>query len=59
MLLLLTIDLVSSVHVASGTRSTENSRRPIWPDADDLVESIKTTSMEDVSTRVLEKIKNI
>ena len=24
-----------------------------------LVESIKTTSMEDVSTRVLEKIKNI
>ena len=25
----------------------------------DLIESIKTTSMEDVSTRVLEKIKNI
>ena len=24
-----------------------------------LIESIKTTSMEDVSTRVLEKIKNI
>ena len=24
-----------------------------------MIESIKTTSMEDVSTRVLEKIKNI
>ena len=25
----------------------------------DMIESIKTTSIEDVSTRVLEKIKNI
>ena len=25
----------------------------------DIIEGIKTTSMEDVSTRVLEKIKNI
>ena len=33
--------------------------QPSWLGLNVLIESIKTTSMEDVSTRVLEKIKNI
>ena len=38
-------------------RGVINFRSKVWTNKQ--IESIKTTSMEDVSTRVLEKIKNI
>ena len=44
-------------------RIKQHELKIIWATIQELyakrIESIKTTSMEDVSTRVLEKIKNI
>ena len=43
--------MVYGSHLSTGDKRSESNYI--------TVESIKTTSMEDVSTRVLEKIKNI
>ena len=50
---------MSSENTLYSTVRIQDSTRLIIEDSIVLVESVKTTSMEDVSTRVLEKIKNI
>ena len=46
-------------HVATLRVSSQLLLSVVWTKTETGIESIKTTSMEDVSTRVLEKIKNI